>query len=156
MKRLYRFIAYIALTLVLGLWSLPITGVDGVKKGEWLFYGGDQGSTKYSPLDQINRDNVKNLKVAWTWDSPDLKLIEANSKLFTFGFEGTPLMVGGVLWLVGGSLQMLGDIAWMRSVERSVLGPSIAAFPSHRWPEVRRAGATYAGLDAAALGKEPE
>ena len=34
---------------------------------EWRFYGGDQGSTKYSPLDQINLANVQSLKVAWEW-----------------------------------------------------------------------------------------
>ena len=27
--------------------------------GEWRYYGGDAHSTKYSPLDQINHDNVK-------------------------------------------------------------------------------------------------
>ena len=32
---------------------------------EWRFYSGDNGSTKYSPLDQINKSNVGNLKIAW-------------------------------------------------------------------------------------------
>ena len=67
--------------------------------GEWRFYGSDQGSTKYSALDQINRNNVKDLKVAWTWDSPDLKILEQNSRLYTLGNEATPLMVGGVLYV---------------------------------------------------------
>jgi len=31
--------------------------------GEWSSYGGDKGFTRYSPLAQINRDNVKNLQV---------------------------------------------------------------------------------------------
>ena len=35
--------------------------------GDWRYYGGDAGSQKYSPLDQINRDNVKNLRIAWRW-----------------------------------------------------------------------------------------
>ena len=33
--------------------------------GEWRYYGGNKAFTRYSPLDQINRDNVKNLKIAW-------------------------------------------------------------------------------------------
>ena len=35
------------------------------KLGEWWTYGGDLASTRYSPLDQINKDNFKNLEVAW-------------------------------------------------------------------------------------------
>ena len=38
---------------------------------EWLSYGGDKASSKYSPLAQIGRDNFNRLKVAWTWRSAD-------------------------------------------------------------------------------------
>ena len=34
---------------------------------EWKAFSGEEFSDHYSPLDQINRDNVKNLQVAWTW-----------------------------------------------------------------------------------------
>ena len=33
--------------------------------GGWQTYGGDKAFTRYSPLDQINRENVKNLHVVW-------------------------------------------------------------------------------------------
>jgi hypothetical protein len=65
---------------------------QGAKNGEWRVYGGDAESTRYSPLDQVNRDNVKNLKIAWIWrsdnfgDGPEYKC------------ETTPLMVNGVLY----------------------------------------------------------
>jgi quinoprotein glucose dehydrogenase len=95
----FKVFVYIGCLLLLGLTTTSIGGKDGVKEREWHFYGGDRGSKKYSPVDQINRDNVKTLKVAWTWDSPDLKILEQNSKLFTFGYEATPLMVGGVLYI---------------------------------------------------------
>jgi len=36
---------------------------------------------------------------------------------------------------------------WMRSVERSQLGPQISSFPAHRWPELRRALMYVLGLD---------
>ena len=39
--------------------------------GEWPTYGGDLGSTKYSPLDQINAENFGELEVAWRWQSID-------------------------------------------------------------------------------------
>ena len=42
---------------------------DKPKNGEWRAYGGDSASTHYSPLDQINKDTVKNLAVAWSWKS---------------------------------------------------------------------------------------
>ena len=39
--------------------------------GEWPTYGGDLGGTKYSPLDQIDRDNFDRLKIVWRWRSAD-------------------------------------------------------------------------------------
>src|SRR5262245_25517690 len=36
-----------------------------MKPGEWPHYGGDDRATKYSPLDQINAANVKELRIAW-------------------------------------------------------------------------------------------
>ena len=32
---------------------------------DWKTYGGDLASTRYSPLDQINKDNFSKLKIAW-------------------------------------------------------------------------------------------
>ena len=46
----------------LALASVLVSGQTGVTNGEWPHWGGDQGNTKYSPLDQINRDNVKTLR----------------------------------------------------------------------------------------------
>jgi hypothetical protein len=43
----------------------------GATDGEWHSYGGDTGNTKYSPLSQINADNVQRLQVAWAWTSVD-------------------------------------------------------------------------------------
>ncbi len=98
--RLLRHVGVLTLCLlIVGFGVIPVGASNVVQKGEWRFYGGDQGSCKYSPLDQINRENVKNLKVAWSWDSPDLKLLEQNSKLYTLGYEATPLMIGGVLYI---------------------------------------------------------
>ena len=42
--------------------------------GEWPTYGGDLGSTKYSPLDQIDRENFADLEIAWRWRSADAVL----------------------------------------------------------------------------------
>ncbi len=86
------------LNLVLSFDTPLVYGQPGVAVGEWRYYGGDAGSTKYAPLDQINRDNVGQLKIAWSWDSPDLPLQKANRQLSTFAYENTPLMVAGTLY----------------------------------------------------------
>ena len=39
--------------------------------GEWPTYGGDLGSSKYSPLDQIDQTNFDDLELAWRWSSVD-------------------------------------------------------------------------------------
>jgi quinoprotein glucose dehydrogenase len=70
------------------------------RSGEWRFYGGDQGGSRYSPLDQITKANVKHLRVAWTWTVPDAEVAKGQPALAraTY-FQSTPLMVGGVLYV---------------------------------------------------------
>jgi glucose dehydrogenase len=34
-------------------------------QGEWPSYGADTANSKYAPLDQIHKDNVKALQIAW-------------------------------------------------------------------------------------------
>jgi len=41
----------------------PAAAQHGTKDGQWRSYNGDSGSTKYAPLDQINKNNVTNLKI---------------------------------------------------------------------------------------------
>lgn len=70
---------------------------QGAQNGEWRYYGGDGGHTKYSPLDQINENNVANLKVAWEWESPD-ETIAQEIVHKPGAFKATPIMVNGVLY----------------------------------------------------------
>ncbi|MBI2825546.1 MAG: pyrroloquinoline quinone-dependent dehydrogenase [Planctomycetia bacterium] len=70
----------------------------GALDGQWKYYGGDPGSTKYSHLDQINATNVGRLKIAWSWDSPDIPLQKENRALGSFAYETTPLAVRGILY----------------------------------------------------------
>ncbi len=71
--------------------------------GQWRFYSGDQGSTKYSPLDQINASNVGNLKVAWQRPLIDPDFLEQHPKLrYSNNFRSTPIYVDGVLYLSNG------------------------------------------------------
>ncbi|MEW5977084.1 MAG: PQQ-binding-like beta-propeller repeat protein [Acidobacteriota bacterium] len=61
---------------------------------EWRHYGGDSGGSRYSPLTQINRTNVTELKVAWIFHTGDLPADTMNAT-----FECTPLVVEGVMYL---------------------------------------------------------
>ena len=45
-------------------------GTDRLEKGEWAEYAGDTRAMKYSPLDQINKNNIKDLRVVWRWRRP--------------------------------------------------------------------------------------
>ena len=70
------------------------------RSGEWPVYAGDNASTKYSPLDQINKRNVDQLEIAWIWKSVEYELAEEKRILRpTSIFESTPLMIDGVLYL---------------------------------------------------------
>lgn len=64
---------------------------------DWPFYGGDQGGSRYSPLDLIDRSNVAKLQVAWEWKTNEAPMPELKT---TPGmFEVTPLEIDGVLYL---------------------------------------------------------
>ena len=90
--------SWLALGLILAAVTQIAVCEDKKSDGQWRYYGGDAGSTKYAPLDQITRDNAGKLQVAWSWDSPDLPLQKENRALGSFAYEATPLMVGGVLY----------------------------------------------------------
>ena len=98
-----RRLAFVVSLLVAGL-QLP--SAQG-RMVEWTHYSGNAASHKYSPLDQINRDTIGKLTVAWRWASPDNAVIDANPTARPGGYADTPLMVKGVLYTV----TSLGQIA---------------------------------------------
>ena len=59
-----------------------------VPAAEWPVYGGDAGQRKYSPLRQITRDNVKDLRVAWSFDTGE-----------SGGLQTNPVVMDGVLYV---------------------------------------------------------
>jgi quinoprotein glucose dehydrogenase len=64
---------------------------------DWPFYGHDAGGMRYSPLTQINRENVATLKVAWTFHVGDISDGSGGKK--RSGLETTPILVDGTLYL---------------------------------------------------------
>ena len=71
--------------------------------GEWRYYSGDIGATKYSPLAQITKENVKQLRIAWHRPAVSPAATEgiANFRVNP-NFHSTPLMVAGVLYASNG------------------------------------------------------
>jgi quinoprotein glucose dehydrogenase len=65
---------------------------------EWPNYGNDAGGSRYSSLAQINRTNVAELQVAWTYRTHDVSDGSVHHKKSSF--EATPLLVGGSLFVV--------------------------------------------------------
>ena len=67
-----RWLAVALVGLPLGAQPVPLHAQRGApQNGEWRTYGGDPGNSKYSPLDQITRDNFSRLRVVWRWKSVD-------------------------------------------------------------------------------------
>lgn len=110
------------LASLLVLFSSPAVAQMGAVDGEWHHYAGDAGSTKYSPLDQIDRDNFAQLEVAWRWESADV-LVLGESKRRPADFRGTPLMIDGVVYMPTGLGQMAaldpatGEMQWLHDTK---------------------------------------
>jgi len=74
---------------------------QGAPNGEWHYWGGDAGATRYSALNQIDKRNVKNLEIAWRFAAlpigsrPDVN------------WQATPLYIDGVLYVTTGVHQAM-------------------------------------------------
>jgi quinoprotein glucose dehydrogenase len=90
-------LVFLALLIAAVSWPFTGRGQTGAKNGEWRAYSAEEASTRYSPLDQITRDNVKSLEVAWTW-----RFDNYGSAAQTATTETTPLMIGGKLYFTAG------------------------------------------------------
>jgi alcohol dehydrogenase (cytochrome c) len=100
--------AALAGTVLAGLGAPPAPAADvppqrllnvGSEPQNWLLHYGNYAGQRYSPLNQINRDTVKTLKVAWT---VALAGVEGGGIWSHGGLEGTPLAEDGFLYVTDG------------------------------------------------------
>ena len=96
---------------------------DGTANGEWRHYAGDLASTRYSPLDQINRDNFSDLELAWRLKTDNF------GPRPEYNFESTPLMVDGVVYTTAGTRRAVvavdagtGEYLWMHRLDEGERG----------------------------------
>lgn len=68
----------------------------GVPDGEWQAYGRTPYGRRYSPLDQITPDNIKNLKVAWTYETGQKR---GDEDPVETTYEVTPLVVDNTMYV---------------------------------------------------------
>jgi len=97
--------------------------VPSTEHGEWPVYHGNLAQHHYSPLDQIKADNFSGLEVAWRFKTDNLGTQPE------FKLEGTPLMVGGVLYTTGGTRRSVvaldaatGELLWMYGLKEGARG----------------------------------
>ena len=84
---------------VFGMLVIFCVAARGEASGDtdWPNYGNDPGGMRYSPLTQINRDNVSKLKIAWVFHTGDISDGSGGRK--RSGFETTPILVDGSLYI---------------------------------------------------------
>src|SRR5258708_5017580 len=89
---------------------------------DWPNVGNDKGATRFSPLKQINRSNVKDLKVAWEYHTGD-----ANKDTT---IECIPIVIDGVLYLTTAGLNVV-------ALDAST-GKEIWKYDPYREPKIPR------------------
>jgi len=100
-----------ALTLPAITWSQQGTSVY---EGDWPSWAGSWNASRYSPLDQINAENVDELEIAWQWST------QGFGPGTDFVNPSTPLEVDGVLYANVGTTRNVvaldatsGQVLWM-------------------------------------------
>lgn len=74
----------------------PLSNGQQTPEGEWSAYGRTDYGQRYSPLTQINTDNVKNLEVAWKIQTGDVK---GPNDVGETTYQATPLKLGNALYM---------------------------------------------------------
>ncbi len=72
------------------------TAAPAIADGDWPAYGRNQEGQRFSPLKQINAENVHELKEAWSFQTGDVKLPTDPGEITN---EVTPIKVGDTLYL---------------------------------------------------------
>jgi quinoprotein glucose dehydrogenase len=89
-------LASLLLTAAVGV---PLSAAEPTDGGiaDWPYYGGDPGGSRYSPLTQINKSNVAELKVAWEYHTGDVS--DGSDNRRKSEFEATPIVVDGTMYV---------------------------------------------------------
>lgn len=90
----------------------PVSVSVASRNADWKTTGGEPGNTRYSYLDQINRLNVSQLRVAWTYHTGDADSARHSQ------IQATPIVINGVLYSTTPALNVValradaGTLIW--------------------------------------------
>ena len=71
---------------------------------DWPRYGGNKASNRYSPLDQINIDNIQNLKVAWMYNAGEITEGDDNQRAKPIQCQ--PIVIDGIMYGTSAALEV--------------------------------------------------
>lgn len=108
--------------LITGLASTIFAATLVAQEVDWPAYGRDLQGTRYLPADQITRENVKQLAVAWTYRTGEMEPRFATTKQTSF--EATPLVIDGIMY-VGTPLGRVIALDAASGRERWIFDPKI-------------------------------
>lgn len=113
-KRKWKLVITIGMTLLAVLFSRGSRAQQSEtatkEYREWKMFGGGPENIHYSRLTQINRENVRSLQVAWTYDT--------NDSFSGSEMQCNPVIVGGVLYATTPKLRVIaldaatGGLRW--------------------------------------------
>ncbi|HZZ10412.1 MAG TPA: glucose/quinate/shikimate family membrane-bound PQQ-dependent dehydrogenase [Paraburkholderia sp.] len=127
----------------------PAPNPAGIDPADWPAYGRTQEGTRYSPLQQITPDNVKNLQVAWTFRTGDMKGPNDPVEITN---EVTPIKIGDLLYLCSPH-QILFALDAKTGVQKWKFDPKLRPDPSFQHVTCR--GVSYVDLSKSAPAAEP-
>jgi quinoprotein glucose dehydrogenase len=87
MKKIYLYLFLIPLFLGQSCQEEPLHNTN------WEAYLGDKSSSQFTPLTQINKSNVKNLKIAWEYNSGDIDVKKSRTQI-----QCNPLVIDGIVY----------------------------------------------------------
>ena len=132
--------AFATFLLLIFLWIIQITHA-GARNQDWPNVGGDKGGTRYSTLQQINRENVKDLRLAWIYHTGDA----TNGTTI----ECTPIVIDKVMFITTAKSKVIALDA-KNGCERWSFDPYLAV----KKPQPRASGGVNRGVAYWASGKQ--
>ncbi len=105
-----RILPWITFCTVMAVLAVACAGSDASQAAatfpdsDWPAYGRDQAGTKFSPLALIDRSNVAQLEVAWTWETEEVALEGPSAAIRgqtvrPGNFEVTPIVIADTMYL---------------------------------------------------------
>lgn len=111
------FVALVAAFAVLVPSGVRLVAQIAIRGADWQAYAGTNASTKYSPLDQINKSTVRNLRIVWRQSATPVEVRGGADAPAPTNYQHAPLIVGGLLYMSTG----IGSVAALDATTGKVM-----------------------------------